>query len=142
RLAAAGRRRHSHRGSAGAALPDRQGPRRDERPARLDEPGDEAPHPDDGVLSGRAIAVAVRPTLLLWDIDGTLITSGGAGRKAIERAFGNRYGRADALAFDFSGMTDRAIVRGGLAQIGHECTDPEIDAALEEYVRVLHDEVA
>jgi phosphoglycolate phosphatase len=84
----------------------------------------------------------VRPTVLLWDIDGTLITSGGAGRKAIERAFEIRYGRRDAMAFDFSGMTDRAIVRRGLIFIGREATEREIDDALAEYVHVLEDEVA
>lgn len=84
----------------------------------------------------------MRPTILLWDIDGTLITSGGAGRKAIERAFEKRYGRRDAMAFDFSGMTDRAIVRRGLTAIGREVTEAEIDEALAEYVHVLEDEVA
>jgi len=85
----------------------------------------------------------MRPTVLLWDIDGTLITTGGAGRRAIERAFGERHGRPDAFSgVNFAGMTDRAIVRAGFAAIGRECDDAEIDDVLALYVRILEDEVA
>lgn len=84
----------------------------------------------------------MRPTVLLWDIDGTLITTGGAGRRAIERAFADVYGRPDAFAkVNFAGMTDRAIVRAGFAAIGRTCVDSEIDAVLELYVRVLEEEM-
>ena len=41
----------------------------------------------------------VRPTVLLFDIDGTLITTGGVGRRALERAFEELFGRHDAFAF-------------------------------------------
>ncbi len=85
----------------------------------------------------------MRPTVLLWDIDGTLITTGGAGRRAIERAFGESFGRPDAFRHvSFAGMTDRAIVRAGFAAIGRECDDRDIDEALAHYVRVLEEEVA
>lgn len=85
----------------------------------------------------------MRPTVLLFDIDGTLITTGGAGRRAIERAFEVRYGRTGAFeSFSFGGMTDRAIVRRGLVAAGIEPTDAEIDAALASYVAVLEEEVA
>jgi len=85
----------------------------------------------------------MRPTVLLFDIDGTLITTGGAGRRAIVRAFADRYGRGDAFDhFNFGGMTDRAIVREGLRTIGHSFDEAEIDAAIADYVRVLEDEVA
>jgi phosphoglycolate phosphatase len=36
------------------------------------------------------------PTVLLFDIDGTLLDTGGAGRRAIDRAFEARFGRRDA----------------------------------------------
>ena len=85
----------------------------------------------------------MRPTVLLFDIDGTLLSSGGAGRRAIERAFGERYGRTDAFAkLSFAGMTDRAIARAGLTEIGHSSDEREIDEALDHYVRVLEEEVA
>ena len=50
------------------------------------------------------------PTILLFDVDGTLVTSGGVGRRAIEQAFERRHGRRDVVSFSFAGMTDKAIV--------------------------------
>lgn len=85
----------------------------------------------------------MRPTILLFDIDGTLITTGGVGRRAIERAFGERYGRPDACkSFRFDGMTDRLIARQGLTLLGIDPTDPAIDDILDVYVRLLEVEVA
>lgn len=86
----------------------------------------------------------MRPTVLLWDIDGTLITTGGVGRLAIERAFERLYGRKDAFAkIPFAGMTDRAIVRAGLAAIGRaDASEALIDEAIAGYLAVLEEEVA
>jgi phosphoglycolate phosphatase-like HAD superfamily hydrolase len=85
----------------------------------------------------------MRPTVLLFDIDGTLITTGGAGRRAIERAFEAHTGRRDACSsFSFAGMTDRAIVRAGLRAIDHHADEAGIDALLDGYLAVLADEVA
>jgi phosphoglycolate phosphatase-like HAD superfamily hydrolase len=84
----------------------------------------------------------MRPTVLLFDIDGTLITTGGVGRKAIEVAFERRYGRRDACSFPFDGMTDKLIARLGLEALGVEATAAEIDALLADYVEVLRLEVA
>lgn len=84
----------------------------------------------------------MRPTILLFDIDGTLISSDGAGRRAVERAFALRTGRADACAsFSFAGMTDRAIVRRGLEAVAAPADEPAIDALLDEYLRFLEEEV-
>src|ERR1700716_3271412 len=83
-----------------------------------------------------------RPTVLLFDIDGTLVTTGGAGRRALERIFEVAYGRSDACSFALDGMTDRAIVRAALRTIGRECEEREIDAILGRYVEILAEEVA
>jgi phosphoglycolate phosphatase-like HAD superfamily hydrolase len=84
----------------------------------------------------------MRPTVLLFDIDGTLITSGGAGRRAMERAFLEQYGRAEALAgILLDGMTDRLIVRLVIERLEHEPTEAAIDAVLAVYLRALADEV-
>jgi phosphoglycolate phosphatase len=84
-----------------------------------------------------------QPTVVLFDIDGTLITSGGTGRKALERAFERLYGRGDACEhFSFAGMTDRAIFREGLKTIGASGTEEEIDRLLEDYLSNLASEVA
>jgi len=97
-----------------------------------------------GKLAFSAIAQGfVRPTILLFDIDGTLITTGGVGRRAIERAFDERYGRSDACtSFRFDGMTDRLIARQALTILGVEPTEAAIDDILAVYVRLLEVEVA
>jgi phosphoglycolate phosphatase-like HAD superfamily hydrolase len=84
----------------------------------------------------------MRPTILLFDVDGTLVTTGGAGRRALERVFAHCFGREDACSFRLDGMTDRAIVRAGLASIGISATEQDIDAVLADYVRILEEEVA
>lgn len=87
--------------------------------------------------------MAARPTVLLFDIDGTLVTTGGVGRRALERAFEHRYGRLDACAtFRLDGMTDRAIIRQGLTAIGVEATEAAIDALIPTYLEILQVEVA
>ena len=84
----------------------------------------------------------MRPTILLFDIDGTLVSMKGAGRRALARAFGAELGRPDVFdGFEFAGMTDPAIVRHGLAVAG-AATDPAtIERLLAAYVACLRDEV-
>jgi phosphoglycolate phosphatase-like HAD superfamily hydrolase len=85
----------------------------------------------------------MRPTVLLWDIDGTLMDTGGAGRRSVERAFAAKHGRRDACSsFSFGGMTDRAIARAGLAAIGVEPTDAAMDEILAAYLEALAEEMA
>jgi phosphoglycolate phosphatase len=84
----------------------------------------------------------MRPTVLLFDVDGTLVTTGGAGRRAIERAFDRLHGRSDACAFSLAGMTDRAILRKGLRAIGADATDDGIDRMIDVYLDALRVEVA
>jgi phosphoglycolate phosphatase len=85
----------------------------------------------------------MRPTVWLFDIDGTLVTTGGVGRRALELAFLRAHGRADACnGFRFDGMTDRAIIRGGLTALGVAATPAAIDAVLGVYLAVLSEEVA
>ncbi|MBL8955047.1 MAG: haloacid dehalogenase-like hydrolase [Myxococcaceae bacterium] len=81
--------------------------------------------------------------VVLFDIDGTLITTGGVGRQAIELAFEALYGRRDACShFTFDGMTDRAIARLGLTALGIEPTVAEIDRLIAAYVGHLERTVA
>lgn len=85
----------------------------------------------------------MRPTVLLFDIDGTLISTGGAGRRAIESAFARRFGRADAFTgFSFGGMTDRAILRAGLSAIGRAPDEGEMDELIALYLGILAEEMA
>ncbi len=84
-----------------------------------------------------------RPTVLLFDIDGTLVTTGGVGRRAVERAFERQHGRPDACSLiRFDGMTDRLITRLGLEAIGAPTTDATIEELLAIYLVELEAELA
>ena len=89
----------------------------------------------------------MKPTVLLFDVDGTLVTTCGAGRRAVERAFELRHGTKDVLSFSFAGMTDKAIVRNALLAMGRKFAtesdlQTEMEATLLFYLDVLADEVA
>jgi phosphoglycolate phosphatase-like HAD superfamily hydrolase len=83
----------------------------------------------------------MRPTVFLFDIDGTLVSTGGAGRRAIERAFAEHTGSAAVLDFSFAGMTDPAIVRRGLTNAGLAADEAAIAEVLRLYLRALGEEV-
>ncbi len=81
---------------------------------------------------------ARRPTVLLFDIDGTLIDSGGAGRRAMVHAFATTHGRPDATTgFSFAGMTDQGILRRALSAIGVEVTAEAMAEVLSAYLEKL-----
>jgi phosphoglycolate phosphatase-like HAD superfamily hydrolase len=68
--------------------------------------------------------------LVLFDIDGTLVNTLGAGKAALESAMLSVYGETGPIeSFDFHGMTDPAIVRGLLRAAGWP--DTEIEAGFE-----------
>ncbi len=80
-------------------------------------------------------------TVILFDIDGTLVSCGGAGRRAMERAFADLgAGRAFA-SFAYGGMTDPAIARQGLRAAGHDDHDEAIAALLARYLEHLGGEL-
>jgi len=79
-----------------------------------------------------------RPTVVLFDIDGTLLESGGAGRAAMAAAFEQLCDRADACAnISFGGMTDRAIARQGLLAVGEQVDEIRIDQLVAAYLAQL-----
>ena len=81
--------------------------------------------------------------VLLFDLDGTLVLTGGAGRRAMEAAFRAVCGASDVLAtFSFGGMTDRLIVRTALRGIGHPDDPTTVQRVLDTYLEHLPDEVA
>lgn len=79
----------------------------------------------------------------LFDIDGTLVSAGGAGRRAFERAVGEHCGPPDgALAsLRLDGMTDRLIVRETLRLLGRAFEDGLCDTLLARYVDHLRTEI-
>lgn len=80
-------------------------------------------------------------TVVLFDIDGTLVTCGGAGRLAMERAFRDLVGDRSVTDFGFGGMTDRAIAREGLGRAGLDADEATLDAFLERYLGYLAEEL-
>ncbi len=82
-------------------------------------------------------------TVLLFDIDGTLILTGGAGRRAMVGALARLHGRDDVFdGLSFAGMTDRAIIRHGLGRVLPAVNETDIDGALDAYVGLLEDELS
>ncbi|MFB6240533.1 MAG: HAD family hydrolase [Gemmatimonadota bacterium] len=68
--------------------------------------------------------------LLLFDIDGTLVDTDGAGREALRRALREVFGETGPIdSFDFHGKTDPLIVRGLMREAGWAVE--EVDARLE-----------
>ena len=81
--------------------------------------------------------------VVLFDIDGTLIDCGGAGRRAINRAFARAYGRPDACDnIRFGGMTDHAIVREAFTFIGVEYDSKSAAELLALYLEELQQDLA
>jgi phosphoglycolate phosphatase len=77
-----------------------------------------------------------RPFVALFDIDGTLIDAGGAGRASMEQAFLEIGGSRELGDFRYGGMTDVAIARQGLEKIG-KATDENIALLVERYLHHL-----
>src|ERR1700726_907170 len=76
--------------------------------------------------------------LLLFDIDGTLIHSGGAGVHALKLTLAERFGIADDLHdIEIAGMTDSGIVVNILKKHRIPTTNENIAAFLDSYVHFL-----
>jgi phosphoglycolate phosphatase len=85
-----------------------------------------------------------RPRAILFDVDGLLITTGGAGTRSWRWAFEQLYGiPADIGEFTDSGMTDPVVGRLTFeAVIGHEPSPEELARVMSHYLMRLPDEVA
>lgn len=83
------------------------------------------------------------PTLLLFDIDGTLITTGGAGYRAIKRAVEVTMGVERALeGIPVAGRTDSIILSDAVRAIdGRELTTSLRDRIRDTYMGILQEEI-
>ena len=80
--------------------------------------------------------------LLLWDIDGTLISTGAAGQRAIVRATAERFGgNGDLDGVEIAGRTDTGIAQQILRKYGEPINDESVRAFLDHYVRLLAEEL-
>jgi phosphoglycolate phosphatase len=85
-----------------------------------------------------------RPQAILFDVDGLLITTGGAGTRSWRWAFDELYGiPADIGKFTEAGMTDPVVGRLTFTSvIGHEPSPEELAKVISHYLMRLPDEVA
>ncbi len=82
-------------------------------------------------------------TLLLWDIDGTLVASGGAGMRALQVGLKNALGVDCSLAdIDFAGRTDRWIMREVFRKCGLPVSEENFERFFAGYVEALPRELA
>lgn len=67
---------------------------------------------NSGAFSSHSSRPVTQPSLMLFDLDGTLMSTGGAGLRALEKTFLELYGISTLrTAVDPSGKTDPAIFR-------------------------------
>jgi phosphoglycolate phosphatase len=80
--------------------------------------------------------------LVLFDIDGTLVLTGGAGIRAMNRACEELVRHGQALAnIPVAGRTDRVILSDVVAQAGHKLDDGLLERLRERYIANLREEI-
>jgi phosphoglycolate phosphatase len=70
--------------------------------------------------------------VVLFDIDGTLLLSHGAGRRAMEQALREVFGSHGPPSYRYDGKTDKLIVRETMRADGHD--DGAIDARMDDVI--------
>jgi phosphoglycolate phosphatase-like HAD superfamily hydrolase len=79
--------------------------------------------------------MSTKTKLVLFDIDGTLLTSGGAGERALRLVLKDRFGCDDDLAnVEIAGKTDSAIARRIFEQHGIEPSAENLGAFYDGYL--------
>ena len=82
------------------------------------------------------------PKLVLFDIDGTLVLTGGAGLRAMTRACEEIVGHADALdGIPVAGRTDWIILHDTLSRLGRDLDRLLFDRLRDRYVEYLRHEI-
>lgn len=81
--------------------------------------------------------------IVLFDIDGTILWSDGAGRRAMQRALTTAFGSSGSPNYRYDGKTDRQIVRDLMRMEGHEdaMIDARMTTLLEDHATGLHEEL-
>ena len=88
-------------------------------------------------------SLAAKPVTILFDIDGTLINSGGAGAASWRLAFDELYGiPADIGEFTDAGMTDPEVGRKTFEAVMHRAPErAEFTRLLERRLHHMHQTV-
>ena len=79
---------------------------------------------------------------VLFDLDGTLVTTGGAGVQALDKAFLSIFNLSGSMdGIDPSGKTDPAIIREIFRKkLNQDCPEDKMIAVQEEYLKFLPEE--
>ena len=84
----------------------------------------------------------MKPALILFDIDGTLLLSGRAGLRAMTRTFEQTFGIANAFAGEsFGGRTDSYLVSKALQAAGLPDNVENHERFREHYIPLLSEEI-
>jgi len=87
-------------------------------------------------------AISTMRKLILFDIDGTLVLTGGAGLRAMNRACADIAGNAEALSgIPVAGRTDRVILADVVSRLGRTLDDRLLDHLRERYLVHLREEI-
>ena len=83
-----------------------------------------------------------RATLLLFDIDGTLLLSGGAGFRALTRTFEEFFGVADGFSgIPVAGRTDALILQAAITRAGLRVDEHDRTRFHTRYCGILEEEI-
>ena len=87
---------------------------------------------------GPGVSYKMQKTLILWDIDGTILHSSNAGMAALEAALGDVFGVEGTLAgIEFAGRTDPWIIRQIFARFAIEDTPENHARYVDGYIALL-----
>lgn len=84
----------------------------------------------------------MNPRLVLFDIDGTLVLTGGAGMRALNRACEDLVGHRDALdGIPLAGRTDWVILQDALSRLGRDLDSDLFVTLRDRYLACLEEEI-
>lgn len=84
----------------------------------------------------------IKKKLVLYDIDGTLVSTGGAGTRSMNYAFHELFGIRDAFRYiPMAGKTDFQIMREGLKAHGLPYLDGNVEKMMNGYLEHLQKEI-
>jgi phosphoglycolate phosphatase-like HAD superfamily hydrolase len=85
----------------------------------------------------------MKKLLILWDIDGTILHSTGAGMKALRAALQTVFGITGSFdGIDFAGRTDRLIIRQIFSRYSIDLSQGNVERYIDGYIAALPESLA